>query len=114
SSAGSGHLAQGGHGGHGFARGQTEGEGQIGQTGGTISDFKMYIFSLPGGIFFLEIPSLEPLDVAIIVADPLSPSMVAPLIPSINDELPKHRHKIKANNRMQNKCIFSSFMVTPI
>ena len=50
SNAGSGHLAHGGHGGHGSCLGHAVAGGQAGQTGGTISDFKIYKSSVPGTI----------------------------------------------------------------
>jgi hypothetical protein len=115
SKAGSGHLAQGGQGLHGFSRGQTEGEGQTGQTGGTISDFKMYKSFCPEGISLEGTPStvfccvattVLPPGALTTVAFPLSPSTVAPLIPSNMLELeplPKQQHKRRESNKMQNK-----------
>ena len=43
---------------HGFCLGHVEEEGHAGHTGGTISDFKMYKSSSPGGIIEESIPSL--------------------------------------------------------
>ena len=54
--AGSGHLAQAGQGGQGFSRGQLAVEGQAGQIGGTILDFKTYKSSSPFVILDLGIP----------------------------------------------------------
>ena len=48
--AGSGHLAQGGHGGQGFGLGHAATSGHLGQTGGTTSDFRIYKSSSPSGI----------------------------------------------------------------
>ena len=41
--AGSGHLAHGGHAGQGFCLGHVLESGHLGQTGGTISLFKIYL-----------------------------------------------------------------------
>jgi len=49
SNAGSGHRAQGAHGGHGFGRGQDAASGHLGHTGGTICDFNIYSSLLLGG-----------------------------------------------------------------
>ena len=56
SNDGSGHLAQAGQGGHFSCLGHADDTGHTGQTGGTISDFKMYKSSCPGGIWLFEIP----------------------------------------------------------
>tara|TARA_B110000967_G_C18631557_1_gene433896 strand:+ start:175 stop:528 length:354 start_codon:yes stop_codon:yes gene_type:complete len=115
SNAGSGHLAQGGQGLHAFSRGQTEAEGQTGQTGGTISDFRIYKSFCPAGILLEDMPStvfcwvaatVFPPVAFTTVALPLSPSIVAPLIPSNMLELeplPKQQHKRRESNKMQNK-----------
>ena len=53
---GSGHLAQGGHAGHGVCLGQAAESGHLGQTGGTISDLRIYMSSSPSAISCLLIP----------------------------------------------------------
>jgi len=59
SKLGSGHLPHGGQGWHFFASafaGHVGHAGQAGQTGGTISDFKIYKSSDPGGIWLAGTP----------------------------------------------------------
>jgi hypothetical protein len=53
---GSGHLAHAGQGGHCSCLGIVDAAGHAGHTGGTISDFKIYKSSFPGGIIFFGMP----------------------------------------------------------
>ena len=94
SKAGSGHLAQGGQGEQGLDLGQVLESGHLGQTGGTISDFKIYKSSSPSAICDLGIPGgkadVVSLDVTLESKDSFS---VYPKLASI-----KTPNKIAINN----------------
>jgi hypothetical protein len=94
--AASGHLAGAGHGGHGLSLGQTEALGHLGQTGGTILDFKIYKSSCPFGIRDLE--TLDPL--------PFAPQFSNPSLMTN----PKSA-KIITINKIANKWILVSFII---